>query len=666
MSVLTELEPRETERVTGPMGSSLPSPRTDSPPTTSARHRVVRRGPQHRRRRNRQRSFGLLVAGAFVSLGAAVLVKDYAWARTAPPNYSLFWFGTFCMFVPLVLLALSRRSSERIVVSSIALIGLSSYLPSFLRAPGRPVFGDAMGHYLSVEEALRTGQLFTANAVVPISKFYPGLHVVVAAIVRLTGAPIWGVATFLIACAHVATVLGIYAICTAFTPNKRGAALAAVIYSISPEYIFFDGLFAYESLAMPLLVWTLAFALHANNRRNDTERFVLVALSGVTGLCCALTHHITSYALAVLLIAIAIFQLLYRQSKQARLFLGLGGFIGICAIGWVVLTGAPIVSYLDYFPRTAFDSIGPIFHKVLGEHNTVIVGSAPATPTRSLFTGSTLPPYERYAAYVVQIISLVGLCAGFWRLRKRLSGPIVALALLAFSYFILLPLRLSPAGEAGAGRVSTFQWVGIAVVAGIGLAEPALVRATRAVKVPTNRTKQSIRLTLGALSLCALCVSLVGNFGTGVNAAEQFPGRFQLDSSNGTDTPLRAVRLAESFLKSEGAGRRVISDGSTERIFETYAFTEDLGDLPQWQFYYANTYSSGYLESVVRSGGVSAIVIDRRVTNPEGEVPGLLGYPPSVLPPIKKSSLDKLASFSWLRVVQRSGSYEVLQVLDHS
>jgi hypothetical protein len=157
-----------------------------------------------------------------------------------------------------------------------------------------------------------------------------------------------------------------------------------------------------------------------------------------------------------------------------------------------------------------------------------------------------------------------------------------------------------------------------------------------------------------------LIVSLVGNYGSVVNASFQFPGTFILDSSDGSDTPTEAVHLAQWYLSREGPNTKVVSDTSTERIFETYAFTGAVGnEFPQWAFFDSRL-SSSYLEQLAASGGISSIVVDRRIVT--GGAAQFSGYPPSNTPAVSNADLRRLISFKWLTPIQSTQNYVIFKV----
>jgi hypothetical protein len=154
--------------------------------------------------------------------------------------------------------------------------------------------------------------------------------------------------------------------------------------------------------------------------------------------------------------------------------------------------------------------------------------------------------------------------------------------------------------------------------------------------------------------------TLVGNYGASVDAGFQFPGAFQLGSSDGRDTPLEAVTLAERFLAADGPGRTIVTDGATQRIFETYAYTEPpAGSFPSWEFYLAVYYSSEQLQKLALANNIDAIVIDDRAIDDSEE----LGFPSNFETPITAADLARLRTFRWLRVSFRTSHYEVLTVL---
>ena len=501
-------------------------------------------------------ALAVVLAGS-AGVGAALLVHVYHAATSAPPDYELFWVGMALIFVPAWLVALSRRWPGTVAVGAIVLTGLAAYFPAYLRAPNRPVFGDALAHYLSVVTTLRTGNPFAGNPVVPVAASYPGLHTLTAALVKLTGAPIWDVAVVLLALFHVATLLGVYSIAMALSRSPHAAAAAAVVYSVSPQFGFFDSQFAYESLAVPLLVWTLALVLHAGGDRRRRSRHLLTAAAGL-GACCVITHHLTSYMLAAVLIVTGGVQLLTNEHDAARRALGVGIGVAAFAVVWVVVTGAPIISYLGYFPRTAFDAIGPIFRQILGLRRHGIGGTLGAPATRSLFTGSTLPVYERYAAYGVQVIAFAATLVAAWRLRRRRSGPLVTLALLAATYFLLLPLRLNLAGEQGANRVSTFQWIGIAVVVAIGLtAGPQRGTNNHHVhqKVPLARRALAwLGRGRPLIAAAILVFSLVGTYGSAVSASSVSRGPLSWTPPMAAIHPSRRSTLPRTSCRARPRG----------------------------------------------------------------------------------------------------------------
>src|SRR5437763_1742496 len=73
--------------------------------------------------------------------------------------------------------------------------------------------------------------------------------------------------------AHLLVVLGVAVLAGDVWHDHRVAALAAIIYSLNSSFLYFDTQFGYESLAVPLLIWTLVTLLRALRAPGRRGRF---------------------------------------------------------------------------------------------------------------------------------------------------------------------------------------------------------------------------------------------------------------------------------------------------------------------------------------------------------------------------------------------------------
>src|SRR5262249_25541501 len=145
----------------------------------------------------------------------------------------------------------------------------------------------------------------------PITQDFPGLHQAVSGIAQVTGLSLWTVALGVIVLAHVLSVVGIYQLVRAVGACPAGAASGAVVYTLNPSWVLFDTSVAYESLALPLLIWCLA-ATVAGARSARQFRARYVATAAFAAVATPVVHHLTTIILCALLVALTSTSLVRR------------------------------------------------------------------------------------------------------------------------------------------------------------------------------------------------------------------------------------------------------------------------------------------------------------------------------------------------------------------
>jgi hypothetical protein len=359
-------------------------------------------------------------------VGSSLIYRAYAGAQVAGPSqndYLLFWIGTIVTFVPIwmvgMLVPVSVGSRQLLV----GIIGLAAFYPKLLREPTAPLFHDELAHWSATNLLIHTGDPFAQNAVVPIIRYFPGLHTLTAVITEATGMSTWHSGLLVLSLCHITSTLGIYELGRMVWTRNVPAFLAAAIFAIGPQFAFADGFFAYESFAVPLAIWAFVCALRVATCSTGRIRWSLAA--AICALCCVITHHLTTYELAFCLLLGVAALLIYRHSRVAAYRLGLCAiFLIVLAIAWVDLLHIPIVTYLAGFPKTAVGALGPIADKIIGHTSSRNLGAASSAggvpATRSLFAGSTLPSYERFASFASVIAAgIIGTVGTVLLLRKR-------------------------------------------------------------------------------------------------------------------------------------------------------------------------------------------------------------------------------------------------------
>ena len=149
---------------------------------------------------------------------------------------------------------------------------LSAIFPSCCGTRPSPAYHDEFAHWRATYEILSTGKLFQPNPLIHIIAQYPGLHAATAALVHATGLSIWQAAILLLILFHVTLVLGIAALAQALGFNNRTASLIAILYALNSSFLYFDTQYAYESMAITLVVWTLVAYVRAIRSRPGEGR----------------------------------------------------------------------------------------------------------------------------------------------------------------------------------------------------------------------------------------------------------------------------------------------------------------------------------------------------------------------------------------------------------
>ncbi|GAB2619963.1 hypothetical protein Aab01nite_34180 [Paractinoplanes abujensis] len=489
--------------------------------------------------------------------GAALLVAANRAAEwDTGRQFGLFWLGMLVFTLPAVAWLVRRTSSARLRVAVLTAYAGFTYLPKLLRTPDGPLYHDEFAHWRQAHQILLDGRLFEQNPIVKVVGDFPGLHSTVASISALTGVSIWHGALFVLITAHLLVVLGVAVLAEEIWPDGRIAAVAAVLYSMNSSFLFFDTQFGYESLAIPLLVWTLVALHRAMRGPAGRARLGWSAVTLVLSAATIATHHLTALGLLgvmLILCAVATARALRRSHPRA-----------VTWTAWV-LTGSAAVLVVTYLavvaPRTA-GYLDPYLAKALDQ----VAGMAGSSGSgkRTLFRESVAPWWERYAAFGAQGLAGAAMAAALWRLRYRRTGDAVsrtgALAMLVLGslYFPAALLILTPSGAEGARRSWAFSYLGI-----------ALVVAPVVVALLDHATRRTARAAVAVALLAACTVALVGNTAAGMNPSYRFPGPPVFGSD--TRSAIPEVAAASAWLReTQGRDLRIVADRYSGLIFGSY------------------------------------------------------------------------------------------------
>jgi hypothetical protein len=600
----------------------------------------------------------------------AAVVRGYHIAETrlsSTSEFAWFWVGMFLLELPLAGLVVRRATPPTLRTALLTLYGLVSYAPKLLRNPTSPAYHDEFAHWRATYEILSTGKLFQPNPIISIIAQYPGLHAATAALVHATGLTIWQAATLLLIIFHVTLVLGIAALAQALGCNNRTASLIAILYSLNSSFLYFDTQYAYESMAITLVVWTLVAYVRAIRSHSGQGRASWSVLTVVLSAGTVITHHLSTFTLVLIMALVSLAVSVPWLAKGE-------GWVRTAVTAWglTLVTALMTGAWFHFVAPATFSYLSPYLGLGLSELMQDINGSGTA---RQLFGASLSPSWEQRSAYLVTVFALGLAVGGMLLTRARIRDGrlprghrralLFAFALLGLVYFPSTILILSPAGAEGARRSWAFTWIGLSMLAG-----PAAVWLVDRAGRSTHRWR---RITWRSGLVAALAIALVGGTAAGLNASYRFPGPFLYGSDARSVTP-ELLGASEWFSGRFGTGNNIITDRYTGLIFASFGLQntpDPSAGFPLWNLYLAKPgtpIEPPYLLPDLGLSNFTYLIVDGRMAY---ELPELGVYftpndPASVRPQGGKSPfygrLNKFNSIQWAVKVFQSDNYSIYRL----
>jgi hypothetical protein len=174
---------------------------------------------------------------------------------------------------------------------------------------------DEQLHMRTLTDIASSHGLFQPNPIMRVSSQFPGLESL-AALFHQLGLPLMIAAMAVVLVARLVLVVVLCDAVEQLTGSPRAGGFAVAVYAMSPQFIFFNSQFSYQTLALPLAL--AAVALIARARSADDPR-PLLSGAVVLLVAVAMTHHVTSLVTAAFLIVWAITE---RGHARRRLLFG--------------------------------------------------------------------------------------------------------------------------------------------------------------------------------------------------------------------------------------------------------------------------------------------------------------------------------------------------------
>lgn len=517
---------------------------------------------------------------------------------TEPHAMLVYWIGILVLALPIFYRLTGEAASPTERLALVCVLGLSLYLVKVFRDAPSFTFNDELIHGFNGNRINETHHLFHHNSILEVTPYYPGLEGAASSLSQLSGVSTYTAGVILVGAARLLVVSALYFLFARVSGSPRSAALGAAVYTGNFNFMFYSAQYSYESLALPLLILMLMMLAEREAAPRERRTAWIVPL-GLVIAAIVVTHHLTSYAAAGVILALALAGLWARKSWRPPNPWPYAVYAAILAAAWLTVAASSTVGYLRAPLGGALEAI-----------TNTIGGEA---PPRGLFqSGGQIAPTPTAARLVALLaVGLLTLALPFglvriWR-RYRFQPFAIIFAFAAVAFFGTLALRLAPAAWETGNRASEFFFVGLAFVVGV-------------VGVERWRPRRLRWLVRPAIALGLLAI-LAGGAISGWPWDTQLAQPLRVAAGGGTitspsmamaewagrevDEGVFAAPAADANLLLDPAGKDVLTGSSPD--------IEDIlkdSTMPSWQL------------PLLRENEVEYVVVDRR----EISFDGIRGY----------------------------------------
>jgi len=396
-----------------------------------------------------ERIRGARVVAVALACALGVLLQAYVGYRgreTGNPPALLFWLSVTLIFGVGALAVLTFRLTRSESVVTVVLVGVGMQLTRLVLYPNLFVYHDELVHVRVLGDILATHHLFTFNSSLPVTPHYPGLEILSVGIADLTGLSAHVAGSIVLVLARLIMALALFLIVERLARSHRVAAAASLIYVANPQFLFFNSLYSYQTLALPLCFAFVYLLVKLERMRPSVAWPCLLAGAIAIATC----HHLTAAGLVALLgfwsVACA-FQGHRPRYLNAAFVLTL-----LSVLGWGFLARHTVAHYIYEIGQTNVHSAQQL---IAGHsHHAFFKDSA----------GDETPAWERFSSLVSVLVLVVVLPIALWSarvfLRTRQAAPLV-LCVIAAAYPIIPLGHLTNATSEVADRSSGFIFVGV-------------------------------------------------------------------------------------------------------------------------------------------------------------------------------------------------------------
>jgi hypothetical protein len=394
-----------------------------------------------------------------------VSVADALSRATITESPLIYWTGLLLIGLPIFWRLVSREPSDGERLGLVCMLGMALYGVKLLRDSLLFTLPDEFVHSFNSQQIVERHHMFHDVSIQPISAHYPGLEGAASSLMSLTGMSSYGSGVLVVGAARLVLLIGLFLLFRRISGSARMAGLGVAIYVGNFNFLIFGAQFAYESLALPLLVFVLmAVAEREASPRDWARSWAVPVVLGTAAI--VVTHHITAYMLAVVLAAIAVTHYVIRREVRWPNPWPFAALAAALAAVWLVFVATATAGYLTPVLQDAWTSL---IHTISGQSGGR--GLFQASSADSQDVAATAPFVARVVTFSSVLLLLAALPFGLrqaWlRHRTQPFAPILCLA--AVGFFATLGLRFVPAAWETANRAAEFLFLGLAFVVALAI-----------------------------------------------------------------------------------------------------------------------------------------------------------------------------------------------------
>jgi hypothetical protein len=494
------------------------------------------------------------------SFGLLILAWAFVEARAANGSAQLLlWIGLAVMILPVVTRLASVALFRRERIALVLMLGMALYLVKVMHSPIAFTFPDELSHLRNVREILESHRLFQETPVLPVTAFYPGLPTVTSTLSSLSGLSVFSAGLLVIGAARLILFLVLFLLFEQVSGSTRAAGLATVFYMANPNFLYWTAEYAYEPLALPLLIFVLLMVAKKEMANDGTRSGAWTVAALLVLLTVVITHHMTSYILTGLLGAITVLFIIFSRGKRWGPWqLTLAGLV--VSFFWLIFVANLTIKYLSPVLGGAIQA----FVKMIMEEETsrqLFISSKGPTGA----SASSTPLWEQLVAIGSVVVIALGLPLGALEIWKRHRSKVFALLLgaIALSYLPVQMLRFTKAGWETANRSSEFLFIGIGFVLALGIIRFWL----------SHWTGWKSKMVLGVLSVTLFFGGLIAGWPPRARLSRPY-----IISTGGYLVRPQIVTVSEWMLEYLGPDNRIAASKADAKVMGAhgqYPFTDN-------------------------------------------------------------------------------------------